>query len=834
MPVPAASALPAELTSLPQWIAWRTETREGSSKPTKVPYCLATGYKASSTKSSDWAEYPDPVSVPAAYNGIGFVFTKAAGFTGVDLDDCLKPDGTLKAWAVEVLDALPSYAEISPSGTGIKIWTKAQIPGTGLKVWVDADGNRTVESMADGAIEIYDTGRYFAVTGNNYAGTLAINELQPAIAALYKRLRGNERPELPLVNGHAKSPSSFEIPAGAAIAEGGRHAFLISTAAKWRARGMDIPELLGKLRELNAARCSPPKPDNMLVGIAKWFEDKPPSYRPTRADYASAAQWAVAPTVEKVEKRGENEEKPAAPPTAQSADRTTEIPRQPAGQLSNAVKEIEVEQAPEPAGPEPSSPLAFRVGQAIARGVESCYEPDLARLFALAYLGGAQSTIEADAFEAKLKEKYKEDLNLQRLRRAIRAIRDEISGSIADSAESGGYIRTSEGVVKPLLSNAITAFSPLDLAFDTFQQRVVLRDESPWGTKGQWTDDDDLQGTEHLQRTGILIENLRTTNGAARRVALRKPFHPVRDWLDSLQWDSKPRLDFWLNTYMGVEETDLTIDFARMWMISAVARIYSPGCKADCMLVMESDQGVRKSSALRVLVNGHLDAGKEPFWFRDRIPTLSSDDVGLHMQGVWVIEIAELDAIRRSAAWTATKNFISDQSDTFRRKYGINLQDYPRQCVFAGSTNEKEWLGDHTGGRRFWAVKVANVDIDGIQRDREQLWAEAVHQYKAGAPWYLSDDQETAAAKEIESRMPEDVWHERVVNAVDALALTTSDDYDSIAIPQVLDVMKIPAERQGQSEQSRVARVLRSIGYGKFRSSADAKGRRQWRYRKLI
>jgi predicted P-loop ATPase len=463
--------------------------------------------------------------------------------------------------------------------------------------------------------------------------------------------------------------------------------------------------------------------------------------------------------------------------------------------------------------------------------VESCYEPDLARLFALAELSNAQASIEASALEDRLRKTFGKELNLTRLRKSVRLIREEIVGSAVQPDGPNGYIRTSEGAIRPILANAITALNSIDLAFDTFQQRVVLREESPWGTIGQWTDDDDLHGTEHLQRTGILVENLRTTNGAARRLALKNQFHPVRDWLESLEWDRKSRLDFWLNTYLGVEETELTLDFARMWMISAVARIFEPGCKADCMLVLESKQGVRKSSALRMLVNGHLDAGKEPFWFRDRIPTLSSDDVGLHMQGVWVIEIAELDAIRRSAAWTATKNFISDQSDTFRRKYGINLQDYPRQCVFAGSTNEKEWMGDSTGGRRFWAVNVNSVDLEGIRNDREQLWAEAVHFYKSRSPWHLSDEQEEAAKNEIESRMPEDVWHDKVSAAVEQLSVLAVDDDRSVSIPSILESLKIETGRQGQAEQNRVARVLRSLGYVKFRTSATG-GRRQWRYRK--
>ncbi len=476
-----------------------------------------------------------------------------------------------------------------------------------------------------------------------------------------------------------------------------------------------------------------------------------------------------------------------------------------------------------------TSSLRFRVAAAIATkngGLEMCYDVEMARAFALAYLGSPESVMEADGLEDKLKRHFKADLNLQRLRKSIKLIRDQIIDSAAPE-DSAGYIRTSEGTIRPILANAITAMSGLDLAYDSFQNRVVLRSDPPWGSAGLWNDDDDLYATESLQRQGILVENPRTTNSAARRVSLRKPYHPVKDWLTSLEWDKTPRLDFWLSTYLGVPENELTMDFARMWMISAVARIFEPGCKADCMLVLESKQGYRKSSALRMLVNGHLDAGREPFWFRDRIPTLSSEDVGLHMQGVWVIEIAELDAIRRSAAWTATKNFISDQSDTFRRKYGINLQEYPRQCVFAGSTNEKEWMGDPTGGRRFWAVNVTAVDLKGIQQDREQLWAEAVHCYASGCPWHLSEEQEKQAREEIESRMPEDVWQERVTAVVDQLVVQDPDD--SVSVASILEAMKIDIRQQGQAEQNRVAKVLRSLGYSKYRSSV---GKRPWRYRK--
>ena len=128
---------------------------------------------------------------------------------------------------------------------------------------------------------------------------------------------------------------------------------------------------------------------------------------------------------------------------------------------------------------------------------------------------------------------------------------------------------------------------------------------------------------------------------------------------------------------------------------------------------------------------------------------------------------------------------------------------------------------------------MSNVDLAGLARDRDQLWAEAVALWRRGAPWHLSEEQELVAKQEIASRIPEDVWQERVAAAAEELVLQSTDDEMSISIPDLLDKMKIPAERQGQGEQNRVARVLRALSYEKFRGEVDTRGRRPWRYRKL-
>jgi putative DNA primase/helicase len=143
MATPRADQLPKELTCLNHIVAWRTEIREGSTKPTKVPYNLATGQKARSNHPEDWAAFPDPSDVPAIYDGIGFMFTKEAGIFGVDLDDCIDPEtNIIKPWAVRFVKAFQhTYPEISPSGTGIKIFALCPDPAV-KSSWIATAGQR--------------------------------------------------------------------------------------------------------------------------------------------------------------------------------------------------------------------------------------------------------------------------------------------------------------------------------------------------------------------------------------------------------------------------------------------------------------------------------------------------------------------------------------------------------------------------------------------------------------------------------------------------------------------------------------------------------------------
>jgi predicted P-loop ATPase len=173
----------------------------------------------------------------------------------------------------------------------------------------------------------------------------------------------------------------------------------------------------------------------------------------------------------------------------------------------------------------------------------------------------------------------------------------------------------------------------------------------------------------------------------------------VRQKLDSLKWDGTSRIGDWLSLYPRVDGNEYTFAVGARWLISAVARIYDPRCKADCALILEGDQGLMKSTALKVLA--------EP-WFTDEIADLGSKDAAMQTRGVWVIEIAELDSMSRADV-SKIKGFISRTTDRFRPSYEKRVIESRRQCVFAGSVNHCAYLRDETGGRRFWPVACTRI-----------------------------------------------------------------------------------------------------------------------------
>jgi predicted P-loop ATPase len=233
---------------------------------------------------------------------------------------------------------------------------------------------------------------------------------------------------------------------------------------------------------------------------------------------------------------------------------------------------------------------------------------------------------------------------------------------------------------------------------------------------------------------------------------------PVRDYLDALVWDGTPRLDKWLPTYFHAEDSEYVRAVGSRYLISAVARIYQPGCKVDHSLILEGPQGRQKTETLRTLAV--RDA-----WFTDRLSHVASKDAAMEIAGVWLVEIAEMDALTR-ASTSAMKGFLTRRFDRFRPPWARHLIRLERQCVFAGTINPPigGYLKDPTGARRFWPVECHGmIDRQGVERDRDQLWAEAVARFKVGDKWYLETPElEALASAEQAARFKGDPWREPI------------------------------------------------------------------------
>ena len=329
------------------------------------------------------------------------------------------------------------------------------------------------------------------------------------------------------------------------------------------------------------------------------------------------------------------------------------------------------------------------------------------------------------------------------------------------------YRETRDGPAQPerLLANAITAFRYAPqwagvLGFNEFSQQVETLEKTSWGkVPGPWTDADDSLATEWLQTEGGIFVTSTIVAEAVQTVARENPFHPVRDYLESLVWDGTRRIENWLTTYLGCEESAFVRAVGPRWLISAVARIFQPGCQVDCVLLLEGAQGVKKSSALRALVSDE--------WFADHLSDLGSKDSRLDLRGKWVIEMSELASMRKGEIEKA-KAFLTARTDHYRPPYGRRAVDVPRQNVFAASTNDQQPFVDSTGNRRFWPVRCGQIDVAAITRDRDQLWAEAYYRFKQGEVWWLDTTElNLLATDEQEQRYEEGVWDTFILDWVE-------------------------------------------------------------------
>jgi predicted P-loop ATPase len=296
------------------------------------------------------------------------------------------------------------------------------------------------------------------------------------------------------------------------------------------------------------------------------------------------------------------------------------------------------------------------------------------------------------------------------------------------------------------------------LAFDEMLQDSILMKAiplAPGSRPGERppkrvSDDDVSRVQEWLQHNSMPRIGREIVGQAVEHRSRETRFHPIREALSALKWDGKSRLNTWLKDFMEAEGSDgYLAAIGSMFLISMVARVFRPGCKCDYMLVLEGEQGAQKSQACAVLAGDY---------FSDDLGDISTKDAKQHVRGKWLVEESELANFNR-ATTESLKSFLTRTHEKYRPPYAKAQVEEPRQCVLVGTTNKSDWNKDDTGARRFWPVRVGRIDIVGLKRVRDQIFAEAVSRYQKGEPWWPEPDFEAQVIKpEQETRRAVDPW----------------------------------------------------------------------------
>lgn len=297
------------------------------------------------------------------------------------------------------------------------------------------------------------------------------------------------------------------------------------------------------------------------------------------------------------------------------------------------------------------------------------------------------------------------------------------------------------------------------IRLNEFAQQPYLYGSVPWENENNcraWSSHDD-SALFSLIQADYGLKSRQDFADALKNVSMRNKFHPVRELLDSLTWDGKEHIRSLLPEYLGAEDSDYTYQVMRLWMLGAVSRVYKPGSKFDYTIILQGSQGIGKSTFLKQMA-------MDDSWFNDSLDSLDSDKAVQSLTGSWIIELAELKSLARTAGGVeSVKRFLTATQDKYRIPYERRADTFYRQCVFAGTTNKDDFLQDETGNRRFLIVQTGvkkpskSLFVPEIMDTIKLAWAEAVHIWKNEKPQLILPEAYMQEAKELqEANMADD------------------------------------------------------------------------------
>jgi predicted P-loop ATPase len=387
------------------------------------------------------------------------------------------------------------------------------------------------------------------------------------------------------------------------------------------------------------------------------------------------------------------------------------------------------------------------------------------------------------------------------------------------------------GKPRPTLANAVIAIKALGIeaSFDLFHHRTKVTYQGDVSTirDGLLTDDTIGAIRSLINNTYRIDCGTDNTLSAIKEIAWANAKDPVLDLLDDCQgnWDKVQRLDTWVITYLGVEDTKLNRAIGRLVLIAACRRARVPGCKFDFITVLEGPEGIDKSTAIRVL------AGDENFSDQS-ILGASDKEIQEQLEGTWMHENADLAGMKRAEV-ESTKAFASRQVDRARRSYGRVREDIPRRSVEWATTNNKQYLQSQTGNRRWWPLETGRIDVKALRQDREQLLGEAATLEAAGESIMLDSKLWDDASEAQEVRRVADPWEDILDRMPDTVTVDagtpqsrtvliihkSGDGYERVASADVLSyVLRIPIAQQNSVHGQRLSLAMPHAGWSRNKS----------------
>lgn len=391
--------------------------------------------------------------------------------------------------------------------------------------------------------------------------------------------------------------------------------------------------------------------------------------------------------------------------------------------------------------------------------------------------------------------------------RARRTHREEFQGVDLLVSAQGGVVANPENILRCWRQDPDLMGR---LGYDEFSGRLKVLRQLPWDV-GQtyprdWHDRDATLASAYMYSKWRVNIKAGEHFACAVVIAHENSFHPVRDYLTvaASKWDGTPRIDKWLNQFVGCKDTAYTRKVSAWVLIQACNRIFRPGCQSDYVMVLESPQGLKKTTSIAALASDE--------WFAGNISAFGTKDAMADIQGKWIIELAELTGMR--AEVNQIKAFITRRTDRFRPSYGKIAEDFPRQCVFIGSTNDHEYLSDPTGNRRYWPIRVGAgvIDREGLATQRDQLWGEAAARALAGEHAYPESVEDLAMFdREVEPRRIRDSWEDDIATWLEK-PIKYNGDPTSLTSAWIMgNVLDNLAARRG--DETRLSSVLRVLGW---------------------